>query len=99
MEEWNGDKVVADGAALSALEDDYREWGVLYNRVCPTVKWEKLIALAGSSITSFCLVPFIYSSLVLFFQFKSFAFQDQNRERTLNSHCCHVGIIASLFMI
>lgn len=23
--EWNGDKVVADGAALSALEDDHRE--------------------------------------------------------------------------
>lgn len=25
IEEGNGDKVVADGAALSALEDDYRE--------------------------------------------------------------------------
>jgi len=28
--EWNGDKVVADGAALSALEDDERGKGMAH---------------------------------------------------------------------
>ncbi|TKY74488.1 hypothetical protein E2542_SST03249 [Spatholobus suberectus] len=81
--EWNGDKLGADGAALSALEDDYREKGVgeLYNGVCPTVKWEKLIRWFLDHVflsCAFCIQS-CFSILIICFS--------RSEPRKLNSNC------------
>jgi len=79
--EWNGDKVVADGAALSALEDDHRRKGMAH----PSNGRNSLDA---SSIMSFCLVPFIYT-LVFHFNHLLFNHTTQNKSKL---RCCHLQI-------